>query len=139
MGIILWIYIQRIWKSKYSGFNGDMNLSTLNTANAMGAALPNDSGFWSMKWTIIRHAIITIISAALVWYVNLGWLGTMLIGINSLYVFLKIPLHSSRKKFFGSSSSTLQHELKSVYRITVLVFGYCCYLLALLYLLYIFR
>lgn len=68
----------------------------LRSYNILSRVWPCDDGFWSLKWSAARHTIVTIGFSALVWYVNVGWLNSILTTVCILYAMLTVSRYRVR-------------------------------------------
>lgn len=65
--------------------------------------LPIDEGFWSLKFSILRHFIITLVSSILMFYFNNSLLWNITFWVNIIYLLPKFYVQSQRKKHINNS------------------------------------
>lgn len=99
--ILCFIYINHIWRENYVEGFGRLNYTVLHTYSTMiDPSFPHEIGFWGLKWSLIRHGIIFLIFAALIYFINNQVLSYILIGLYAVYTWMKIDVQKRRKKLF---------------------------------------
>ncbi len=112
--IVCFCFISIIWRVNFSGFNGRFTLLALRNYNTLSRIWPDDSGFWSLKFSALRHTLIPLVFSALIYFLNISWLNTALITLSLLYVYLKCVFHNTRRKEFKTAKSEAHSFLKPV-------------------------
>ena len=115
MGMIICLfYISYIWRKYYApdkSIDGYFNYMTLQSITVLEREFPSDIGFWSLRWSVIRRFVITIIIALLIYFVNNFILNTILLWFNLIFVGIITWFQIFRFRKYrrsGSSATFLQ-------------------------------
>lgn len=104
--LLAFILIHIIYNKNYSqnkGIDNYFNCQALHMDYILNRTLPSDEGFWSLKFSILRHFIITLISSVLMFYFNNSLLWNITFWVNILYLLPKFYVQSQRKKHINNS------------------------------------
>lgn len=144
--IIFFLYVWFILKKYYYSdpITARSSFSILQSTAVLLPILPSDPGFWSLKWSAIRHGIIFLVFASLVYWVNTPVLNTISTYLNLLYTLFEVWWQHRRcsaiHRFIASGSSESDYSfLRSIIRICTAVAVYAVYLQILLYVVYAVR
>ena len=112
--IICTIFIRSKWKFYAAGLKGLRPIDLLRTYNILSQAWPCDDGFMSLIFSALRHTLIPIIFAFLIWFINSDWLNSLLLFASLIYALSIIPRYKERKKDFISAGEASQDMLKPI-------------------------
>lgn len=126
--LLAFILIHFIYNKNYNknkGIDNFFNHQALHMDYTFNRILPSDEGFWSLKFSILRHFIITLISSILMFYFNNALLWNITFGVNILYLLPKFYVQSQRKKHINNLPES-KHFLKPALNACTVMTVYCC-------------
>ncbi len=95
-GIICWIALSKKWLTATDN-NNYFNLQLINMLRVFHPILPGaHQGFMDLKWTIVRHGVIGILSAVLAWYINVSFIEILLVVLNLFYAITVVSRYRKR-------------------------------------------
>lgn len=110
--LICTIYIRSKWK-KYA--NNMFGVQLLRQYNVLSRVWPSDDGFASLIFSALRHTLVPLVSAVLIWLVNITVLNKILMALVALYsLSIYYPRHVARRADYKSASELCQKILKPV-------------------------
>lgn len=144
MGFILCIiYISYIWKKNFGDEYFGEKIAI--AANYFTGVLPTDKKFLSLKFSAFRHAMVFLVSASLIYFINIEWLNSILLWLNFVYAALAVWRQTTRKKdmkkiwtlrdYSGEYQDVMKWQ-KQTLKATGSVAVYSVYLVILLYCVY---
>lgn len=104
------IFINAKWKY-YIGDKYFPPIKMLRMYNTLSRVWPSDDGFLSLKFSAIRHAVIPMIFSALIWFVDIGWLNSILTFLALYYVWAPISRYRVRKADYEEAGEVNQKML----------------------------
>ena len=60
--------------------------------------IPGLPGYLDLKFSVIRHAVVFLISAAIIFWVNIKWIVNVVLFLNILYAGMTISRYKGRKR-----------------------------------------
>ena len=132
--IICTIFIRSKWKVCVKGWKGLRPIDMLRHYNILSRIWPCDDGFMSLIFSALRHTLIPLIFAFVIWFVNNDGLNSFLLFATLIYAVSIIPRHSERRKDFLTAGEASQEILKPVKSacFSVILCAFANYLILLL-------
>ena len=112
--VACWVFISRLW-GQYTADPLGLGLQSLFSYNALSRVWPTDGGFLSLKFSALRHTVAGIVSAALIWFADVGILNTVLLAANAVYsclVYLRYRARADDYKTAGLASQRMLLPVK---------------------------
>lgn len=107
--VAAFIIIGRIYDKHYSESNyteGYFNKSLLHTHNILaGGIWPEDPGFWSLRFSVIRHFAVNFIFALISYFADNAILGAVLIFLSLTYTSISVLSFVPRQRDCSTSSA----------------------------------
>lgn len=124
-------YIRSRW-SLYAG--GIFGVSSLRSYNALSRVWPCDDGFMSLIFSALRHTLIPLVFAALIWFINKAVLSSLSLLFALLYAVSIIPRYHVRKRDFNEAGDVSKEMLRPVKSacFSVMVCSFANYMILLL-------
>lgn len=126
--MLTFVLIHTIYNKNYNSnisVDNYFNHQLLHMDYTMNRMLPSDYGFWSLKFSILRHFTITLISSILIFNFNNYLLWSIMFWINAIYLLPKFYVQLQRKKHINNSSDTKDALTPALNACTVMTV-YCC-------------
>lgn len=99
--IFSWVYISRKWKY-YVADDVFPKINMLISGNCLYRVWPTDYKFFSLKFSVFRHASVSLLSAIAIWFVDLNLLNTALLSLNALYACVSLLRYIPRRNTYNS-------------------------------------
>lgn len=108
-----------------------INLMTFDMVSVMHPEFPHFAGFWDLKWSVIRHAVVFFILAILIRFVPVRFIRVILYTMYALYTWAVWERYAHRKKQLAelkkeSSSPDLWKFCCKLVKPCKIVFVYSC-------------
>ncbi len=114
--IVCTYYIHSKWKFYLKGVHGLRPIDSLRHHNILARIWPCDDGFMSLIFSALRHTLLPVVFAFLIWVVNNDRLNSLLLFISLIYTISIIPRYKARRADFKLNKEyrTTQEMLKPV-------------------------
>ena len=112
--IICCLFISSKWKFYAKEEVLFSKIELLRQYNRLSMVWPVDNKFFSLKASAFRHTIIPLIFSAIIWFVNIRLLSTILLSLALLYCLSILPRHNVRKRDYEFAGENSQELLKPV-------------------------
>ena len=136
--ILTFILIHIIYNKNYSqkkGIDNYFNCQALHMDHTLNRILPSDEGFWSLKFSVLRHFVVTLISSIFMLYFNDPLLRVVILWVNIIYLTPKFFVQSKRKRHVNNSPET-KRFLKPALSACTIMTVYCFIAFLLFYVAY---
>lgn len=109
--IISWITLNHKWR-KIVGYPSGLMEGMIQFTRTLNPDLPGHPRFMDLKWTIIRHAFVSIVSALLIYSLgDIGVVTWVICPLNFLYAFSVKGRYSYRKRMIAAMSAEREASL----------------------------
>ena len=92
--IAFWCILSRKWSKLDRVF-----VRIIETLRAMNPNIPGHTGYLDLKFSVIRHAAVTLISSAIIFLVGIRSIAQIVLFLNVLYAYAPISRYKSRKRY----------------------------------------
>ena len=107
--LLAFILIHIIYNKNYNPYKNMRKAlanDILHMDYTINRILPDDKGFWSLKFCVLRHFIVTLVSSILMFYFDNSLLSNGIFWVNIIYLSPKFIIQSQRKKHIKNSLDT---------------------------------
>lgn len=113
--IVCTYYIHSKWKY-YSEGTIFRHIDNLRHYNSLSRIWPCDEGFMSLIFSALRHTLLPVVFAFLIWFINNDGLSSLLLFISFIYAVSIIPRYKTRRADFklNKEYQATQEMLKPV-------------------------
>ena len=115
MGFLLCcVFILYTWNKYFTDpVMGSLYYQELHLHNVFERNMPSDERFLSLCFSAARHGIVFLISAALIYFVNINILSKFLLFLNFLYTYLKVWTQLQRSKSARGAGTGVKAALRA--------------------------
>lgn len=97
---LFWIILNSKWANLDPAFT-----MTASTFRVMHPVLPGEIGYFDLKFSLVRHAFVLIISALLIYFMDSRSICRILLFLNVIYAYLPISRYRHRKQYLNELAS----------------------------------
>ena len=131
--LVTHFFISRKWAFYDEGFLSIVNYSALHSHNVLSRSWPEDAGFLSLKFSALRHTVAALVSAVLIWFLDIRFFNTLLLSATAIYICPCFLLYRARVSDYQTAPSAAHEFLKPVKQacLSVLICAIADYLILL--------